>query len=322
MSKASHKLHFVTNGNGWLLEVKQCHPPKKLDKKRRPVAIIPGYGMNSFIFGYHPSGQSMEEYFTRRGLEVWSVNLREQGRSARLDGSRRYGLHDLGAIDLKAAVNFIAEQSQSSAKKVDLIGCSLGGTVSYIYGSEPQNKLGSLVTIGAPLRWEEVHPLLRVLFASPRLIGMIPIRGTREIVRKMLPYIADLPLIHLYLHPELIDMSKADEMVNLVEDPNRHINRQIAQWIRDKDLIMNGKNLTDEFRSFKNPLLCVLANGDGIVPPLTALSALEVCKSKVKETLMVGDDKQHYAHGDLFVSYEAHQRVFRPIADWLLKLDP
>ena len=53
------KTHYVPNGDGWLLALKQTYEPQALDRTRRPVAIIPGYGMNAFIFGYHPRGKSM-----------------------------------------------------------------------------------------------------------------------------------------------------------------------------------------------------------------------------------------------------------------------
>ena len=46
--------------NGWQLSLSQTWDPAKLVPGRRPVIIVPGYGMNSFIFSYHPSGPSLE----------------------------------------------------------------------------------------------------------------------------------------------------------------------------------------------------------------------------------------------------------------------
>lgn len=60
----------------------------------RPVLIVPGYGMNSYIFGYHPRGDSMVKCLAARGLEVWTVDLRGQGRSIRAHGNNRYGMAD------------------------------------------------------------------------------------------------------------------------------------------------------------------------------------------------------------------------------------
>ncbi len=322
MSLTEHNIHYVPNGQGWLLELKQCNPPKKINKNRNPVIIIPGYGMNSFIFGYHPRGLSLEGYMTQRGYEVWSVNLREQGGSKCEGGSREYSLKDLATVDLKAAIEFIVKTSRSETGKVDLIGCSLGGTLAFIYSCLiPKNRTGSLVAIGSPLRWEKVHPLLRIAFASPKLVGLIRLAKTKEILKLISPLIMKSSLMKIYLHKEMVDMRHLELFFETVEDPNRFINRELAQWILDKDLVLDGKNITHEFRKVKNPILCVLSNGDGIVPPLTALSAHEVAGSKVKETLLVGTEKLKFAHADLFISHQAHEMVFKPIADWLLKVN-
>ena len=37
--------------------------------------------MNSFLFGFHPRGTSMELCLAEAGFEVWSLNLRAQGGS-------------------------------------------------------------------------------------------------------------------------------------------------------------------------------------------------------------------------------------------------
>lgn len=319
MPITKHKLHYVDNGAGWALELKQCDPPKHVVKKRRPVVIVPGYGMNSFIFGYHPQGLSMEDYFTKHGLEVWSLNLRNQGGSRWEGGSWEYSLKDLGAVDLKAALQFIANESRSEAGKVDVIGCSLGGTIAFIHAAcVPRNHLGSIVAIGSPLRWEQVHPIMRLGFAIPAIAGLIPVNGAKDLLRVLKPFVINSPLLKLYLHKDIVDLSDSDTLLKTVEDPSRFINKEIAQWIRSKDLIFNGINLTEEFHKVTNPLLCVIANSDGIVPPMTAMSPLEVAASKVKDTLVVGTEEFHFAHADLFISNHSQKMVFKPIADWLL----
>ncbi|HEX5036127.1 MAG TPA: alpha/beta fold hydrolase [bacterium] len=322
MHFTEHAYHYVDNKAGWKLELKQCRPPKKLRVRRNPVAIIPGYGMNSFIFGYHPRGLSMEDYLTEKGFEVWSINLRGQGGSQSHGGHRCFGLRELALDDLSAALHYIARVSRSRTGKVDVIGCSLGGTLSFIHAAlRPHNNLGSIVAMGAPLRWETVHPLLRIVFYSPALIGLIPVPHTRTLLRILAPFFMDSPLLKLYLHREIVDLKNKDVLLETVEDPNRFVNREIAQWIRNKDLMIDRKNVTQEFRKSKNPLLCVVANADGIVPPMTALSAEETSGSKVKETLVVGTDRLRFAHADLFISNHSHDLVFKPTADWLLKME-
>ncbi len=322
MTFAKHHVYFVPNEQGWVLEVKKCMGTSKGRIRRNPIVIVPGYGMNSFIFGYHPEGLSMESYLQKRGFEVWSVNLREQGGSRNEGGSRRYGLKDLGTVDLKAAINFILKHTETGAKQVDLIGCSLGGTISFIYNSfVPRPKVGSIVAIGSPLRWESMHSLLKYAFSIPWLVGLIQVKNIRTWLRVLAPLILKTSLSKLYLHKEMVDTKHLELFFETVEDPNRYINAELARWMKNKDLILDGKNLTKALHKMKNPILCVLSNADGIVPPLTALSAHEVAGSMIKETLLVGTEKLRFAHADLFISHQAHDMVFRPIADWLMKMD-
>jgi esterase/lipase len=119
------------------------------------------------------------------------------------------------------------------------------------------------------------------------------------------------------MNPTLTEQSAAREMVKTVEDPNRYINREIAHWIKSRDLYVRGVNVAERLKRIENPLLCVLALGDGIVPRKTAAYAYEAVGSTSKKLLEVGTASLAMAHADLFVSNEAHKRVFEPLAAWL-----
>jgi pimeloyl-ACP methyl ester carboxylesterase len=312
--------HYVSDNDGWLLALKQTYDPEKLRPDRRPLAIVPGYGMNAFIFGYHPTGASMEAFWADRGFEVWSLNLRAQGGSRREGGSRKYGFYDAAVTDLTCAFEYIVRHTETGADRVDGVGCSLGGTYLYVYAAfaREKSRLGSLVSMGAPLRWDEVHPALKAVCSSPALVGQLRMRGTRKLVQLALPALKRLPrLLHLYMHPEIIDISRMGEMVQTVEDPNPVLNREIAEWVGARDLYVKGINVTDGVAAAENPLLIVLANADGIVPEPTALSAYHAMASPVKEVLRVGTDAVPVAHADLFISEISHEWVFEPLADWL-----
>jgi len=279
--------------------------------------------MNAFIFGYHPSGPSMEAFLAAAGLEVWSVNLRDQGPSRRLAPRERYGIAELALDDLGCALAFIAENTRARRGRVDAVGCSLGGT--YVFAQAALNAAGPLrkiVAIGAPLRWEEVHPILRLAFFSPRIAGAIPFRRTRTLARLALPLLVRLPwLLRLYLHPEIVPTDRVELLTETVEDPVPEINREIAVWIASRDLFLRGLNLTERFRDSRNALLVLIANGDGIVPERTALSAIRASAADRKEILRVGTPECPIAHADLFVSRYAQELVFKPLAAWLSSSD-
>src|SRR5262249_21323836 len=86
--------HWPTS-DGWMLDVRRHFMPEFLDTSLRPLLLIPGYCMNTTPLGFHPSGPSMIEFLAGRGFEVWTANLRGQGDSRSLGGSRDAGFREL-----------------------------------------------------------------------------------------------------------------------------------------------------------------------------------------------------------------------------------
>jgi len=313
--------HFVDNGEGWQLALQQTWDAALLRRDRMPVLIVPGYGMNSFIFGYHPRGTSFERSLVEAGLEVWRVDLRAQGESRSIGGGDEYGLEDLALTDLGCAISGVLERTATSATQVSVIGASLGGTILFAHTlMVPEHRVGALVSMGGPVRWTKIHPLLRVVFSSPALAGMVRFKGTRQLARAVLPpLLKHTPwLLSIYMNPEHIDASAVDELTRTVEDPNRSINRQIAHWIANKDLVLRGTNLTHCLPRLRAPLLSVVANADGIVPRETALYPHHHVGSQERTILEVGNAELRLAHADMFISNHARDHVFTPIRDWLL----
>jgi pimeloyl-ACP methyl ester carboxylesterase len=312
--------HHAPDGEGWRLGLKQTVAPDCLDPARRPLAIVPGFGMNAFIFGYHPTSRSMEAYLAEAGFEVWSVDLRNQGQSICDGGTTRYGMKELGLTDLGAAIDHILAHTRTGAAAVDLVGCSLGATFIFIQAALAERpRVGALVSMGGALRLGPMHPLIRLAFTSPALIGLLPFRGSRKLAEVALPLMTKVPrLLEMYLHPSIVDLSKAKELAKTVEDPNRHLNRELGEWIKRHDVIIDGRNLTEEFqRRVRVPLLSVVANGDGIVPRDAAMSAHTYGRMAVNDVLEVGTDAVPIAHADLFISRYAEEWLFKPMGAWL-----
>ena len=126
---------YPPNGAGWRLFLKRTVDTEAFNPKLRPLAIVPGYGMNSYILGYHPTGMSMEAYLASRGFEIWSMNFRGQDFTIREGGEKDYGLRDIALVDLPAALAGVRENTRTRTKKIDLLGCSLGGTYVYAYAA-------------------------------------------------------------------------------------------------------------------------------------------------------------------------------------------
>ncbi len=122
----------VDNGAGWRLSLRRtvCERPDAhaTVRPRRPLLLIPGYGMNTFILGFHPRGRSVEAHLAWRGAEVWSVDLRGQGRSRVRDPRERepFGLAEMALEDAGAALDEVLRRTETGATAVDLLGVSLG----------------------------------------------------------------------------------------------------------------------------------------------------------------------------------------------------
>lgn len=314
-------VHFPQTPDGWRLHLKRTVSPAHFDPGTRPVVIVPGYGMNGFIFGFHPRGTSMERSLAEAGLEVWTANLRGQG-----DSRPRHRRADPPALrlfaerDLSVAIDWVLEHTRTGASRVDVIGASLGGSIAYAHiALQPGHRVAAVIAVGAPLRWVEIPAVLRVPFASPTVAGMLRIQGTRTLARAALPVATRLPLLlQMYMNAEHVDMSAAAEMVKTVENPHPRVNRDISRWLAARDMILRGVNVTETLgRRGDVPLLVVHANRDGIVPEATALSVVDAWASDDVETLRIGTGDDWYAHADLFVGHEAPTLVFDPMVRWL-----
>jgi pimeloyl-ACP methyl ester carboxylesterase len=321
--------HAVETRDGWTLSLQQTWDPARLREGRRPVLIVPGYGMNSFIFSYHPRGWSMEGWLVERGFEVFRVDLRAQGDSrytgAVAEQRDRFRLEDLAITDLGAAIDATLRLTRGGRDRVDVIGASLGGSLAFAHAVlERGHRIGAIVAMGSPVRWVKIHPLLALAFKSPALVGQLRLRGTRRLAELALPQLARFTpwLLSVYMNAAITETAAARDMVRTVEDPNRFVNRQIARWINDRELRLRTRdgrrvNVCEGLGTLDVPLLCVVANGDGIVPVETARWPYEAIASRDRTLLSVGDADVSLAHADLFVSNEAHRRVFEPLSAWL-----
>lgn len=311
---------LVDNRAGWRLAVTRYRPAR--EPKGRPVLIVPGYGMNSYIFSFHPNGPSMVESLAARGIETWTVDLRGQGRSIRARGHHRYGIGDLAVEDLGAAIAHILANTATRATKLDLVGCSLGTALAFAHVAVVADApVHALVSMAGLVTWRDAHPLVRFAFGSPRVAGLMRMKNTRRIARFALPVVSKLApsLLSIYLNERSTDLSQSARMVQTVEDPHPIINREIAEWIRRGDLVVRGVNVSARLPELKHPFFCVVANDDGIVLPATSRHTFDAIGSTHKDILFVGDADMPIAHADLFLCKGAQPRVFAPIADFLLQ---
>jgi pimeloyl-ACP methyl ester carboxylesterase len=323
---APRRTRFVDNRDGWELEVKVYRDPDHFDPSRPPIVMVPGYAMNTFILAYHPGGTSLIEFLARRGWEVWSSNLRGQGGSRPTARAQRFGMAELALNDLPVVFEHVRAHTQSTDEGLIPIGCSLGATFmfGYLAHHRHDHPFRGMVSLGGPLRWDEIHPLVKVAFRSSRLAGALRIRGTRPLAKWALPLVTKVPvLLSPYMNAERIDLSRASDLVHTIENPVPHINRQVAKWMRQKDLMMRGRNVSEALAGLDElDTLAIYANADGIVPPGAARSVAQILPEERVTLIEVGDDAHWYAHADMFIGDRAETQVFEPLHGWLSQYVP
>ena len=316
----SRDVHLARTDDGWRLELIRFASPR-LDRGCAPVLIVPGYGMNGFIFEHEERNVSLVRYLAEAGRETWVVNLRGQGASRPVNGSAPGpSLAAYATLDLPAAIEGILSRTVTGASNLDVIGASLGGSITYAHlALTDAPRVRRLVAVGSPLSWREQNKLVRAAFGSPRLAGMVPVRGSRRLAGWALPVAKRLPfLLSIYLNPAHVDLQDAAVMVQTVEDPDRRGNAELARWMGVGELVVGGVEVAAALQARTEPLLLVVGNRDGVVPPASALAAAERWGGPV-ETRVVGTDRRWYAHADLFVARRAPEEVFAPIVDFLVR---
>lgn len=322
MTERRERVRAVDNRDGWRLEVRHYYLPDRLRTDAEPILFVPGYGMNTFVLDYHPSDASMVQFLVEAGYEVFTANLRGQGKSRRMRGKGKvaFGFREIARLDIPAVIGHVLDASVGEHDSVTGIGCSLGAT--YLFGylalHRDRHQLARVVTVGGPLRWVDPHPLMRIAFSSERLAASLPIKGTRFLARKFLPIVRNVPpLLNIYMNARDIDLRDAEILANTVDDPVPSLNAEIARWVRQRDLTIGRVNVTDAMGDVDIPLLCIAANRDGIVPPSTALSAAEHWGGSDITRHIAGDATRWFAHADLFINRRARQQVFEPLVAWL-----
>ncbi len=306
----------ITTRDGWTLPVFRGVRPGK-PAGGRPVLMVPGYGMNSHLFRFHPDRGSFMEALLDAGLDPWAVDLRGASTTTAPRRGAPVRLSDQAFQDLPAAVEHVREATGHAT--VHAIGCSLGGSLLYAYAAgAARPRIDRLVAMGSPLRWSGSR-LHRVFSASSLVTGTFQMRGSRFMARAALPFAARFmqPALRIYLNPRITRLDRAADLCLTVEDPIPSINREIAAWIHSRDLVLDGVDVVRELARFDRPLLVVTADGDGICDRGSAMSVAGIPRGPVTHLDVGHHTGQKVGHADLFVHDHAPERVYQPIAAFL-----
>lgn len=326
---------LVHTADGYRLTLFRSPPkgPRRVDPDARPVLLLPGAGANRFTFGLRAE-RSLAALLNARGVDVWLAELR----GARTSAPVRHGpLHARPAVslclklehDLPALVE--AVRGATGARRVDLVGHSLGGLLAMLAAGGPlADVIGRVVTISAPgtfkgfVGGDEPGLVLRgVARGVEALAGgldkviVAPFARTRGPIphlvsfqRHFLPGALDAADRRLYLDHCVEDLPGGDLA-------------QLARWVRRGRLEdRHGRLLEHHLAAVRAPVLAVASPRDRIIPEALVRAGVDALGTADKRLMLVGREHGHrrdYAHADILLAPSAVADVLEPLAAWLVE---
>jgi len=317
-------------------EVTLAQSPKELvfeDGKRKlfryqartkdicPVPTLIVYAMvNRYTMLDLQPNRSMIRNLLDQGQDIYLIDW---GYADRMD--RHLTMDDLinGFID--DCIDHICQQHQLEA--INLLGVCQGGTFSTIYAALHPQKVKNLITMVAPVDFETNDSLLFVWGKEMDVDLLIDAYG-------IVP--GDLMnQAYQMLQPFTLSVQKYINMVDIMADEEKLGDfMRMESWIFDspdqpgevlrqnaKDLFQENKLVKGEFelggqivdlKQIGMPVLCIYADYDTLVPPVSAKKLLEYVGTKDKQELSFP-----VGHVGMFVSGKTQATLAPRVSDWI-----
>jgi pimeloyl-ACP methyl ester carboxylesterase len=319
-SHTFHKEIVVTSGKVPLAMVrKRCGPA---EETQAPVLLVHGFGQNRYA--WHLPSRSLANHLARAGFDVFNLDLRGHGRSRLLGARRCRGVEDYIREDLPAAVDEV--RALSGARRVFLVGHSLGGLVSYAAAPQLNGAVGGVVSIGSPYHFTRGSLSLGAiaLFFRAMSLARLPLMNAPLPLApigagmRMLRRFAESPLYPFPLrgwHAGSCEPHVLAEHLRLAFDRAALGEmRDMFDWAAQRRFGGDGADYASGFEALDVPLLVVAGANDDLAPPASVRPAYDRSGSK---------DKQYRAmplgHIDLLVGRDAPLMTWPLVTTWMKK---
>ncbi len=320
------QVHFVATEDGWKLALHR-YSPKTPGSRAYPVILCHGLGANRYNFDLGPRA-SLARFLQSEGYDVWILELRGRGHSARPRLFTRYrrslwGFDDYVRKDMPAAIGYV--RTITGSAKVHWIGHSMGGFALYAYlQGQGAHEVASGVAIGSPgfFRPPDAFPsllrVMRILGVFPRLhveflsSGIAPLLGTGK-----------APLTRIAVNPDNVDRTILTRAIcYLVSDIHKGELNQIRGWMEKGDFATSDGTYSYQanYTCIRNPLLLIAGAADRLANVQSILFVYERVASSMKRLLILGRASGYsndYGHGDLLIGKACREEVYPLIAQWL-----
>ena len=320
--------HEARTEDGWRLALHRYRSDKS---GLPPLLLCHGIAANARNLDLD-EGHSLAAWLRQQGRDVWVVDLRGVGDSARGEAGRATGWSFDAHVtqDLPAILTTVA--AETGARHCDWVGYSMGGLVAYAgFGagaSEGTHQLGlrRLVTIGSPV------------------VRRPHSAGDHGLVGALARFVRGLPLIRqawlstafAWLGPAAnrwlggqvgVPGSSAPRqvrraMVDVVSNVSGGVVAQFRSWM-DTGRFESRSGTVDYaagMQTIRVPALVVGGLGDRIAPPAAVRRGYELLGSPDKHLRLVGREQgqaRDYGHMDLAFGIDARDDVYGPVTEFL-----
>lgn len=311
---------FTNTRDGLRLALHRYHG--RAEPRGHAVVLCHGLGANHHAFDIHPD-VSLARYLSRRGYEVFSVDLRGHGASER-PAAYRWTFDDYLHSDVPALV--AAATRLSGARPVHWIGHSMGGLLAYAHlASASAPGLRSAITVGSSLDYSVAKSGFRRLLPFRALLARLPAVPVRSIARlsSRFPTGVRSPFEAFNVWSSNVHPEHWQRVCEAVFHPvSPPVMEQLASamepgGLRSRD---GRRAYFDGLASVRAPVLALAGDRDRQCPPEAARHTSEALGSASRQLAVFGKTHghhDHYGHFDLVMGRRAPVEVFPIIAAWL-----
>jgi len=270
-----------------------------------PVVLAHAAGVSADAFRYGV-GRTLAGELSRRGFAVYLLHHRGD-RSSRGPTQTRVDFDAILHRDVPQALARVTEHS--GYPRSHWIGHGVGGQLGAAWATQDDGRwLASVCVLDAPVRFSTPSSAARRKALALRLLPRHWEIPTRSLAQLSAPFT---------LADEVQDASHASGpryrglMAHAAEDIAVDLLRQIEAWIATGSLTSRGDviDYTEALSAAAVPLLALSSDGQ---PGCRAILDTWGHPDRAHRTV------DGYGALDLLAAVDAHNRVFEPVADWLL----
>ena len=321
----------------WALALHRYRMPGITSHRRLPVMLCHGLGSNRFSFDA-PRGPSLARFLAEEGYDVWSLDLRGAGSSAKphIFNSLRYEWSFRHYVDLDAPAGIAFVQDATGAAAVHWIGHSLGGMIAFAAMVEGAAKgrpppFASVTAMAAPTVLISKGPDIpgaRVVQSLLTRIERTPLGLPARLGAPLAGLAYRLALFRVLYNPDNMDPAVVRRLLpHALDDvPARLLLDYLTAWEAHR----NGHSheafaYERELERITAPIFVMGGVVDGLCPTQALHAVYDRVTSEHKRLLILsrqGGCVHDYGHHDILFGRHVEREVYRPILDWLDERDP